>query len=86
MDHVEDELLQPDLARWSRSAGENNYRSNGRLKRDYYEAELARLQEVLIQLQHWVQCKGLRVLIPKREEESYIRPPLIDQTFVKLLY
>jgi polyphosphate kinase 2 len=63
MDHVEDELLQPDLAGWSRPAGDNNYRSNGRLKKDYYEAELARLQEELVQLQHWVQRKGLRVLI-----------------------
>jgi hypothetical protein len=26
------------------------------------------------------------VLIPEREDDSYIRPPVIDQTFVKLLY
>jgi polyphosphate kinase 2 len=63
MDHVEDELLQPDLAEWSRPAGDENYRADGRLKRRYYEAELARMQEELVQLQHWVQRTGLRVLI-----------------------
>jgi len=63
MDHVEDELLQPDLATWSRPAGDENYRADGRLKRRYYEAELARMQEELVQLQHWVQRTGLRVLI-----------------------
>jgi polyphosphate kinase 2 len=63
MDHVEDDLLQPDLASWSRPAGDDNYRSDGRLKKNYYEAELAHLQEELVQLQHWVQRKGLRVLI-----------------------
>ncbi len=63
MEHVEDELRQPDLARWSRPAGDDNYRINGRLKKNYYEEELGRLQEELVQLQHWVQRKGLRVLI-----------------------
>jgi polyphosphate kinase 2 len=63
MEHVEDDLRQPDLAKWSHPAGDDNYRSNGRLKKKYYETELARLQEELVQLQHWVQRKGLRVLI-----------------------
>jgi polyphosphate kinase 2 len=63
MEHVEDDLRQPDLAKWSRPAGNDNYRHNGRLKKNYYEAELSRLQEELVQLQHWVQRKGLRVLI-----------------------
>ncbi len=63
MEHVEDDLQQPDLADWSQPAGEDNYRGDGRLKKKYYEAELARLQEELVQLQHWVQRKGLRVLI-----------------------
>ena len=40
-----------------------NYRSNGRLKKSYYEAELARLQEELVKLQYWVNSSGLRVLI-----------------------
>ncbi|MCP4422459.1 MAG: polyphosphate kinase 2 [Chloroflexi bacterium] len=38
-------------------------RKNGKLKTDYYEKELARLQEELIKLQYWVQEKGLRVVI-----------------------
>jgi polyphosphate kinase 2 len=63
MEHVEDDLQQPDLADWALPAGEDNYRGDGRLKKKFYEAELARLQEELVQLQHWVQRKGLRVLI-----------------------
>ncbi len=63
MEHVEDELRQPGLANWSHPAGEDHYRSDGRLKKKFYEAELARLQEELVQLQHWVQRKGLRVLV-----------------------
>ena len=63
MEHVEDDLPQPDLAHWPGPAGEENYRTDGRLKKRYYEKELARLQAELVQLQHWVQRKGLRVLI-----------------------
>jgi len=63
MEHVEDELMPPSLDEWDRPAGEEYYRSDGRLKRRIYEAELARMQEELVQLQHWVQRNGLRVLI-----------------------
>jgi polyphosphate kinase 2 len=63
MEHVQDELRQSNLAEWQRPAGDDNYRGDGRLKKKYYETELARLQEELVQLQHWVQRKGLRVLI-----------------------
>ena len=38
-------------------------RKDGKLKTDFYEKELARLQEELIKLQYWVQEKGLRVVI-----------------------
>ena len=44
-------------------AGAENYTKKGRLRKDVYEAELARLQEELVKLQYWVQEKGLRVLI-----------------------
>lgn len=44
-------------------AGAENYNKAGRLKKAYYEAELARLQEELVKLQFWVAEKGLRVLI-----------------------
>jgi polyphosphate kinase 2 len=44
-------------------AGEEHYATSGRLKKVFYEAELARLQEELVALQHWVQLQGLRVLI-----------------------
>lgn len=63
MEHVEDDLQQPELAKWQRPAGSRHYRDDGRLKKRYYEAELARLQAELVQLQHWVNRQGLRVLV-----------------------
>ncbi|MGA9277826.1 polyphosphate kinase 2 [Ilumatobacter sp.] len=59
----EDELTTPVLAEWDRPAGEKNYHPDGRLKKRFFEAELARMQEQLVQLQYWVQREGLRVLI-----------------------
>ncbi len=44
-------------------AGDDNYTKSGRLKKSYYEAELARMQEELVKLQYWVQQQGLKVLI-----------------------
>ena len=61
--HVEEELETPELPDWDRPAGEENYRPDGRLKKGFYEARLAEMQEELVQLQHWVQGEGLRVLI-----------------------
>lgn len=68
MEHVADELRQPDLANWSRPAGDDHDRGDGRLvEKQHAEAELGRLQEA------------------EREDDSCIRPPLVDQTFVKQL-
>lgn len=39
------------------------YNEKGRLKKRYYEAELARLQEELVKLQYWVKEQGLKVVI-----------------------
>ncbi len=44
-------------------AGVENYTANGRLKKRYYEDELARLQEELVKLQYWIAQNGMRVLI-----------------------
>jgi polyphosphate kinase len=63
MVHIEDDLRQRPLPDWARPAGEENYRSDGRLRRKFYEQELARLQEELVKLQYWVQQHGLRVLV-----------------------
>jgi polyphosphate kinase 2 len=63
MEHVEQELETPGLHLWERPAGEENYHSDGRLRKKFYEHELKRKQEELVQLQHWVQQQGLRVLI-----------------------
>jgi polyphosphate kinase 2 len=37
--------------------------SKGKLKEDYYEAELLVLQEELVKLQYWVKEKGLKVVV-----------------------
>jgi polyphosphate kinase len=39
------------------------YKKNGKLRADFYEQELARLQEELVKLQYWVKEQGLRVVI-----------------------
>ncbi len=39
------------------------YKKNGKLKKHYYENELARLQEELVKLQYWVKEQGLRAVI-----------------------
>jgi polyphosphate kinase 2 len=39
------------------------YKKDGRLRNQFYEKELARLQEELVKLQYWVRTKGLRVVI-----------------------
>ena len=44
-------------------AGADCYTDAGRLRKGFYEAELARLQEELVKLQYWVHNKGLKVLI-----------------------
>ena len=57
------EVPAGDLATWARPAGREHYSQSGRLKRRYYEQELARLQEELVKLQHWVAEHKLRVLV-----------------------
>ncbi|MDJ0770551.1 MAG: polyphosphate kinase 2 [Ilumatobacter sp.] len=52
-----------NLHSYSQPAGDEHYTKDGRLKKKYYEAELARLQEELVKLQYWVQQEQLRVLI-----------------------
>ena len=52
-----------DETRPGTPAGGENYNKKGRLKKSYYEAELARMQEELVMLQHWVADTGTRVLI-----------------------
>jgi len=52
-----------DETRTGTPAGVEHYNAKGRLKKRFYEAELARLQEELVKLQHWVANTGTRVLI-----------------------
>lgn len=41
----------------------STYTKSGRVKRDLYDAELARLQEQLVMLQYWIHSQGLKVLV-----------------------
>ncbi|GAA1765606.1 polyphosphate kinase 2 [Nostocoides vanveenii] len=40
-----------------------DYKNDGRLRGDVYEAEMERLQEQLVLLQYWIQSQGLKVLV-----------------------
>jgi len=55
---ADDAVAQPEYP-----AGAAHYTAAGNLKKRFFEAELARLQEELVALQYWVQDQGLRVLI-----------------------
>jgi polyphosphate kinase 2 len=46
-----------------RHFGPESYTKAGRLRRDVYEAELARLQVELVKLQEWVKANSLRVVV-----------------------
>jgi len=52
-----------EVVSYSTPAGTDHYTAKGRLRKDFYEAELSRLQEELVRLQYWVQKKGERVAI-----------------------
>ena len=52
-----------DPRRTGTPAGADLYNDKGRLKKAYYEAELARMQEELVKLQHWVVEHGTKALI-----------------------
>ncbi len=52
-----------ELVSYTTPAGPENYSDDGRLKKKFYEHELARLQQELVKLQYWVVQQGLRVAI-----------------------
>jgi polyphosphate kinase 2 len=41
----------------------SGYKKNGKLEKEFYESELARLQIELVKLQEWVKHKGLKVVV-----------------------
>lgn len=47
----------------SEEARELEYTSNGKLKKNHYNRELARLQEELVKLQYWIKEQGLKVCV-----------------------
>jgi polyphosphate kinase 2 len=52
-----------DPLRTGTPAGTEHYNQKGRLKKVFYESELARLQEEFVKLQHWTTKSGIRALI-----------------------
>lgn len=46
-----------------KKAPKNGYKKNGKLKKEFYQSELARLQIELVKLQEWVKHKGLKVVL-----------------------
>ncbi len=52
-----------DVAPEARRRNPESYTRKGRLRAEVYEREVAVLQERLVQLQHWVQHNGLKVLV-----------------------
>lgn len=52
-----------EVVGYATPAGADNYTKTGRLRKDFYEKELSRLQEELVKLQYWVADQGLRVAI-----------------------
>jgi polyphosphate kinase 2 len=47
----------------SEDARELEYTSSGKLKKNHYNRELARLQEELVKLQYWIKDQGLKVCV-----------------------
>ena len=52
-----------EVVHYSTPAGAENYTKKGRLRKSFYEVELARLQEELVRLQYWVVETGQRVAV-----------------------
>lgn len=51
------------MAKKKKDRDKKKYREDGRLKKEYYEAELERLQIELVKLQEWVKAKDLKVVV-----------------------
>ncbi|MGB7859445.1 MAG: polyphosphate kinase 2 [Acidimicrobiia bacterium] len=60
-DHIPDDANEAFV--YGTPAGSENYNQDGKLRKKFYESELARLQEELVRLQYWVVANDLRVAI-----------------------
>jgi len=47
----------------SQDSNDNKFNKKGKLKNEFYEAELLKLQTELVKMQYWVKHEGLRVVI-----------------------
>jgi polyphosphate kinase len=52
-----------DVVPTGNTADPKIYTKSGKLRRDFYEAEITKLQEQLVLLQYWIQSQGLKVLV-----------------------
>jgi len=46
-----------------RAGADDRFKASGQLRKKYYEAELARLQDELAKLQRWIRTEGLKVVV-----------------------
>ena len=56
------EREEASAAPHERALGPDAYKPDGKLKREPYETELARLQVELVKLQEWIRAQGLKVV------------------------
>ncbi len=59
----QEEMKKDEKVKEKEDTEQSYLKKNGRLKNEFYEAELLRLQEEMVKLQYWVKEKGLRVVI-----------------------
>jgi polyphosphate kinase 2 len=60
---IKDVTAKADENGASSEKGDDRFTRKGKLKEDYYLAEMLKLQEELVKLQYWIKEKGLRVVI-----------------------
>lgn len=59
----EEKLASGQYFRSASGKVRKKYKKSGKLRNEFYESELVRLQEELVKLQYWIKEKGLRVII-----------------------
>jgi len=67
--HVESKGPETQKSKSQENASEDNshelikYKKTGKIKKEFYEQELAKLQGELVKLQFWVKRKGMKVIV-----------------------
>ncbi len=58
-----EEVIVSDGNGQGNETADPHYKKSGKLRKEYYESELLRLQEELVKLQYWVRTKNLKATI-----------------------